>query len=365
MSAATEVRVPDIGDFTDVPVIEILVSPGDAVGVEDPLVTLESDKATMEIPAPAAGVITQLRVAIGDRVSEGSVLLLLEPEAGGGGAAAADATDAAAPTTPTPAPPTPAPARARPDADHHADVVVLGAGPGGYTAAFRAADLGLKTIIIERYPRLGGVCLNVGCIPSKTLLHAARVIAEAEEMGGHGISFGKPTVDLEALGSWKESVVAKLTDGIAGLARRRKVEVLTGVAHFTGPNELTVGEETVSFEHCIIAAGSQPATLPGLPDDPRIVDSTGALTLTEVPKRMLVIGCGIIGLEMATVYDALGSQITLVEVLDSLIPGCDPDLIRPLQKRIAKRYEEIMLSTKVTGVAAQKRGLKVDFDGGR
>ena len=349
MTGATEIRVPDIGDFTDVPVIEILVAPGDTVGVDDPLVTLESDKATMEIPAPAAGTVTQLRVAIGDRVSEGSVLLLLEADGAG----------------PAVAPAAPAPPRADSGADHHADVVVLGAGPGGYTAAFRAADLGLKTVLVERYPRLGGVCLNVGCIPSKTLLHAARVIAEAEEMSAHGISFGKPAIDLDALRTWKESVVAKLTGGLAGLARQRKVEVLTGVGRFAGPNLLAVGEETVSFEHCIIAAGSQAATLPGLPEDPRIVDSTGALSLAEIPERLLVIGCGIIGLEMATVYDALGSKVTLVEVLDALIPGCDPDLVRPLQKRIAKRYEEIMLSTRVAGITAQKKGLKVEFEGGR
>jgi dihydrolipoamide dehydrogenase len=349
VTGATEIRVPDIGDFTDVPVIEILVAPGDTVGVDDPLVTLESDKATMEIPAPAAGTVTQLRVAIGDRVSEGSVLLLLEADGAG----------------PAVAPAAPAPPRADSGADHHADVVVLGAGPGGYTAAFRAADLGLKTVLVERYPRLGGVCLNVGCIPSKTLLHAARVIAEAEEMSAHGISFGKPAIDLDALRTWKESVVAKLTGGLAGLARQRKVEVLTGVGRFAGPNLLAVGEETVSFEHCIIAAGSQAATLPGLPEDPRIVDSTGALSLAEIPERLLVIGCGIIGLEMATVYDALGSKVTLVEVLDALIPGCDPDLVRPLQKRIAKRYEEIMLSTRVAGITAQKKGLKVEFEGGR
>ena len=368
MSAATEVRVPDIGDFTDVPVIEILVAPGDAVGLEDPLVTLESDKATMEIPSPAAGVVKQVRVAIGDRVSQGSVLLLLEgdaAEAPGATAppAAAPAPPAAAapvpPAAAAPAPPTPT----RPHGDHGAQVVVLGAGPGGYTAAFRAADLGLNTILIERYPRLGGVCLNVGCIPSKTLLHAARVIAEAEEMASHGISFGKPVIDIDALRSWKESVVAKLTGGLAGLARQRKVQVLTGVAHFTGPNMLAVGDETVSFDHCIIAAGSEAATLPGLPEDPRIVDSTGALELDEVPMRMLVIGGGIIGLEMATVYDALGSKVTVVEVLDSLIPGCDPDLVRPLQKRIKARYEAIMLGTKVTGITAQKKGLKVDFEG--
>jgi dihydrolipoamide dehydrogenase len=364
VSAATEVRVPDIGDFTDVPVIEILVSPGDTVSLEDPLVTLESDKATMEIPAPAAGVVKQIRVAIGDRVSQGSVLLLLEGDAAQAPAGTEPPAAASAPA-PAAAPPAPAaaPPAARPHGDHDAQVVVLGAGPGGYTAAFRAADLGLNTILIERYPTLGGVCLNVGCIPSKTLLHAARVVAEAEEMASHGISFGKPSVDLDALRSWKESVVAKLTGGLAGLARQRKVQVLTGSARFTGPNLLAVGEETVSFDHCIIAAGSEAATLPGLPDDPRIVDSTGALELSEVPKRMLVIGGGIIGLEMATVYDALGSKVTVVEVLDSLIPGCDADLVRPLQKRIAARYEAIMLGTKVTGIIAQKKGLKVEFDG--
>jgi len=373
VSGATEVRVPDIGDFTDVPVIEILVAPGDTVGVDDPLVALESDKATMEIPSPSAGIITQLRVAIGDRVSEGSVLLLIEADGAGAPAgteppaavsAAAPAEPARASSASTPAAAaSPPPATARTDADHHADVVVLGAGPGGYTAAFRAADLGLNVILIERYPTLGGVCLNVGCIPSKTLLHAARVVAEAEEMAAHGISFGKPAVDIGALQSWKESVVAKLTGGLSALARQRKVEVLTGVGRFTGPNLLTVGEETVSFDHCIIAAGSQAATIPGLPEDPRIVDSTGALSLPEVPKRLLVIGGGIIGLEMATVYDALGSRVTVVELLDSLIPGCDPDLVRPLQKRITARYEAIMLGTKVTGVAAQKKALKVEFEG--
>ncbi|HWF71766.1 MAG TPA: dihydrolipoyl dehydrogenase [Solirubrobacteraceae bacterium] len=244
-------------------------------------------------------------------------------------------------------------------------MVVLGAGPGGYTAAFRAADLGLKVMLVERYERLGGVCLNVGCIPSKTLLHAARVIAEAEEMAAHGISFGTPVVDVEALQGWKESVVAKLTGGLAGLAARRNVEVLTGAGRFTGANVLTVGEETVSFDHCIIAAGSEAATLPDLPDDPRIVDSTGALALAEVPKRMLVIGCGIVGLEMATVYDALGSKITLVEVLDALIHGCDPDLVRPLHRRIAGRYAEIMLSTRVRSVTASEEGVAVEFDGER
>ncbi|HWK18068.1 MAG TPA: dihydrolipoyl dehydrogenase [Solirubrobacteraceae bacterium] len=242
--------------------------------------------------------------------------------------------------------------------------MVLGSGPGGYSAAFRAADLGLKTILVERYPILGGVCLNVGCIPSKALLHAARVISEAEEMAENGVSFGAPSVDLDALRSWKDSVVAKLTGGLAGLAKQRKVEVITGVGHFVGPNMLEVSGRTVSFEHCIIAAGSSAVMLPGLPDDPRIVTSTGALALGDVPKRLLVIGGGIIGLEMATVYDALGSRVTVVEMLDQLIPGCDPDLVRPLHKRIEARYEAVKLGTRVEAVKAQKNGLKVTFDSG-
>jgi dihydrolipoamide dehydrogenase len=385
----TEVRVPDIGDFSDVPVIEIHVSPGDEVALEDPLVTLESDKATMDIPAPEAGVVKQLRVALGDRVSEGSVLLLLEAGSNDASAAPAAAPASASATTPqapapaaaaqapapaataqAPAPPAPATAAAPPFAsagargDHHAELVVLGGGPGGYTAAFRAADLGLKTILIERYPTLGGVCLNVGCIPSKALLHAARVVAEAEEMAQHGIRYGRPEIDVDALRSWKESVVGKLTSGLDGLARQRKVEVIHGVGRFTGPNLLTIdGETTVSFDHCIIAAGSQAATMPGVPEDPRIVDSTGALDLADVPKRLLVIGGGIIGLEMASVYDALGSRVTVVELLDSLLPGCDGDLVRPLQKRIESRYEAIMVGTMVASVKPQKNGLKVDFDG--
>ncbi|MBV9363504.1 MAG: FAD-dependent oxidoreductase, partial [Solirubrobacterales bacterium] len=353
MSASSEIRVPDIGDFTDVPVIEIHVSAGDEVAIEDPLVTLESDKATMDVPAPQAGTVKQLSVQIGDRVSEGSVLLTLE------------STDGAAPTESTespesasqasverePAPPPPAPS---PDGagGHDAQVVVIGSGPGGYTAAFRAADLGLKTVLIERYERLGGVCLNVGCIPSKALLHAARVLADAEEMAEHGIKLGKPKIDVDALRDWKQSVVGRLTGGLAGLAKQRKVEVITGVAELTGPNTVTVGERTVTFDNCIIAAGSEAATLPGLPEDERIIDSTGALELPALPKRLLVVGCGIIGLEMATVYDALGSKVTMVELLDQLIPGCDPDLVKPLHKRISGRYEAIHLGTKVESVEA-------------
>jgi dihydrolipoamide dehydrogenase len=355
VSATTEVRVPDIGDFTDVPVIEIHVAPGDTVALDDSLVTLESDKATMDIPAPAAGVVAQLHVKLGDRVSEGSVLLIME-----GAPPTRDAPDSGpAAVTSEPGPPPPPP----PAGGHDAQVVVLGAGPGGYTAAFRAADLGLKTVLIERYERLGGVCLNVGCIPSKSLLHAARVISEADEMAAHGIKFGKLSLDLDALRSWKESVVDKLTGGLDGLAKQRKVEVIHGVAQFTGPNALSVGDRTVTFDHCVIAAGSQSVPLPGLPDDERIVDSTGALELTDVPKRMLVVGGGIIGLEMATVYDALGSRVTVVELLDQLIPGCDADLVRPLQKRISARYEAIHLGKRVTGIKAQKNGLRVEIDG--
>jgi dihydrolipoamide dehydrogenase len=355
-----EIRVPDIGDFTDVPVIEIHVSPGDEVAAEDPLVTLESDKATMDVPAPSAGVVKQLSVKIGDRVSEGSVLLTLEANGAGPSAAVPDAkADVAVEREAEPEPP---PAAA--ESDHDAQVVVIGSGPGGYTAAFRAADLGLRTVLIERYERLGGVCLNVGCIPSKALLHAARVVAEAEEMASHGISFGKPKVDVGELLAWKESVVGKLTGGLASLAKRRDVEVVHGIARFSGPNDVTVGDRTISFDSCIIAAGSEAATMPGLPDDPRIIDSTGALSPAEVPKRMLVIGGGIIGLEMATVYDALGSQVTVVEMVDQLIPGCDPDLVKILQKRISGRYEAIHISTKVESVEAQKSGLKVTLSSG-
>ncbi len=392
MSDASQVRVPDIGDFTDVPVIEIHISPGDEVAVEDPLVTLESDKATMDVPAPVAGVVKQLQVQVGDRVSEGSVLATLETDSAGdgdqaqqtesdtadGGEASADAGDAdgersaeSAQSDGTGAKehvrePERQETRAAvsdesPPSDgagRDAQVVVLGSGPGGYSAAFRAADLGLKTILIERYDSLGGVCLNVGCIPSKSLLHAARVISEAEEMGARGISFGKPTVNMKALLEWKQSVVDKLTGGLGGLARQRKVEVVHGVGRFEDRHSLKVGDRTVTFENCIIAAGSQAATLPDLPDDERIIDSTGALSPAELPKRLLVIGGGIIGLEMATVYNALGAKVTVVELMDQLIPGCDPDLVKPLHKRISERYQAIKLKTRVVSVKAQRNGLK-------
>jgi dihydrolipoyl dehydrogenase len=364
MSDTAEVRVPDIGDFTDVPVIEIHVAAGEEVALEDPLVTLESDKATMDVPAPRAGVIRQLSVQIGDRVSEGSVILTLESNgaspSGPSQTPEQSASEASVQREPAPPPP--------PSQDgggeHDAQVVVIGSGPGGYTAAFRAADLGLRTVLIERYDHLGGVCLNVGCIPSKALLHAAKLLAEVEEMAERGIKFGRPEIDVPALLDWKQSVVEKLTGGLKGLADRRKVEVIHGIAELTGPNTVTVGDRTVSFDNCVIAAGSQAAMIPDLPDDPRVIDSTAALSPSEVPGRLLVIGGGIIGLEMATVYHALGAKVTVVELLPQLITGCDPDLVAPLQKRIAKRYEAIHVETEVVSVNAQKNGLKVELSNG-
>ncbi|MFL5861973.1 MAG: dihydrolipoyl dehydrogenase [Solirubrobacteraceae bacterium] len=373
MSHVAEVRVPDIGDFDDVPVIEILVSVGDEVAVEDPLVTLESDKATMDVPAPFAGVVKELSVSVGDRVSEGSLLLSLDGASTDGAAASTtngtpdnagtpDSAGSAAAVASEPPPP-PAPSTDGDGSEREFEVVVLGSGPGGYTAAFRAADLGLKTALIERYDRLGGVCLNVGCIPSKALLHAARVVAESEEMGSHGIAFGKPSVDLPKLIEWKQSAVDKLTGGIASLAKQRRVEVIHGVATFTGQSSLAVGDREVTFENCIIAAGSEPATIPGLPEDERIIDSTGALSPSSIPGRLLVIGGGIIGLEMACVYDAFGAKVTVVEMLDHLLTGCDSDIVRPLAKRIGGRYEDVLLSSKVESIKPQKKGLKVQISG--
>jgi dihydrolipoamide dehydrogenase len=371
MADLVEVKIPDIGDFADVPVIEVLVSPGDTVAPEDPLVTLESDKATMDVPAPQAGTIAELKVSVGDNVSEGSVILMLDPagaeaESDGDGGTPAPAAEEAPAKAAEPSGDGAKPAAA-PDADVRVQVVVLGAGPGGYTAAFRAADLGLEVALVDRGERLGGVCLNVGCIPSKALLHVAKVLAEADELGAAGVRFAKPDIDVDAVRAWKESVVGRLTGGLDGLAKQRKVQVVRGEGHFTGPNVITVqtadGETTVGFEHAIVAAGSSAATLPDLPDDERIMDSTGALEVPDVPERLLVVGCGIIGLEMATVYDALGSKVTLVEVMDQLIPGVDKDLIRPLQKRISERYEAIHLSTRVEGVEAGDDGMKVTFGG--
>jgi dihydrolipoamide dehydrogenase len=365
-----QVAVPDIGDFTDVPVIEIHVKAGDEVNAEEPLVTLESDKATMDVPAPAAGKVTEVLVALNDKVSEGSPLLTLEgaePADDGAGAGADAATEKPAaeespPTPPAAEAPTSAPAEL-PEADKQTQVLVVGSGPGGYTAAFRAADLGLRVTLVERYETLGGVCLNVGCIPSKALLHAAQVKTEAEHAAEFGLRFAEPEIDLDALRGWKEQVVGKLTGGLSGLARQRKVDVLTGTARFTSDRTVDVDGTSIAFEHCILAAGSRAAMLPGLPDDERIVTSTGALELGGIPERLLVIGGGIIGLEMATVYDALGSAVTVVELTDQLIPGCDPDLIKPLHKRIGERYESIMLSLGVGSVEPKSDGLRVTFDG--
>jgi dihydrolipoamide dehydrogenase len=372
--SAIEVKVPDIGDFKDVPVIEILVKPGDVVSKEQSLITVESDKATMEIPAPEAGTVGEIKLKLGDTVNQGSVILTLEASGAAEPAQpAAKPAPAAAAPAPAPAPQAAAPAAKPasgpvPQGDIHAEVLVLGSGPGGYTAAFRAADLGKKTVLVERYATLGGVCLNVGCIPSKALLHAAKVITEAEEMEHNGITFGKPKVDIDKLRTWKESVVGKLTKGLSGMAKGRKVTTVEGVGKFVSPNMLVVatrdGEKKVSFDNCIIAAGSQVAKIPGFPyDDERLIDSTGALELKDVPKRLLVIGGGIIGLEMACVYDALGSKVTVVEFADGLIPAADRDLVKPLQKRIEKRYEAIYLKAKVTKLEAKKEGLLATFEG--
>lgn len=381
MSQVIEVRVPDIGDFKDVPIIELLVKPGDSVKEEDSLITLESDKATMEVPTPVGGTVKELKVKVGDKVSQGTLIALID-----GVATGKAAPQPSAPPPPVAAPaqakaPTAAPSPATPSApavtaagavikgDVHGEVVVLGSGPGGYTAAFRAADLGKKVVLIERYSTLGGVCLNVGCIPSKALLHAARVISESEEMSHFGVKFTKPKIDLPELRGWKESVVGRLTKGLGMLAKQRKVEVVTGVAKFASPNMLEVAQadgtkKKVSFDHCIIAAGSRVAQIPGFPyDDVRLMDSTGALKLEEIPKRMLVIGGGIIGLEMACVYDALGTKISVVELMDGLIPGADRDIVRPLHKRLEKRYEAILLKTKVSKLEATKSGLKATFEG--
>jgi dihydrolipoamide dehydrogenase len=363
MSQTIEIKVPDIGGFKGVAVIEIAVKPGDTVEKEQTLITLETDKATMDVPSPAAGVVKELKVKVGDKVSEGSAILMLESSAA-----------APAPAASTPAPQATAPAAAPTPAanvakgDIHAEVVVLGAGPGGYTAAFRAADLGKQVVLIEKHATLGGVCLNVGCIPSKALLHVAKVINEAEEVSHHGVTFAKPKIDIDAIRTWKESVIGKLTGGLAGLAKQRKVQVVRGTAKFTSPNSIAVqtaeGEKIVTFDNAIVAAGSSVARIPGFPyEDERIIDSTGALALKDVPKRMLVIGGGIIGLEMATVYDALGAKISVVELMDQLMPGADKDMVKPLHTRIAKRYEAIMLKTKVTKIEATKAGLKVTFEG--
>ena len=362
MAAGTEVKVPDIGDFKNVEVIEVLVKPGDAVAKEQSLVTLESDKATMEIPSPGPGVVKELRIKVGDKVSQGSPILLLESQEARGEAPAKPKVPEA-PGTTSPAPST--------GADVECDVVVLGAGPGGYSAAFRAADLGLKTVLVERYPTLGGVCLNVGCIPSKALLHTAAVIDAAKALAPHGVAFGEPKLDLAKLREFKNKVVGKLTGGLASMAKLRKVSVLTGVGSFSDAHHMVVetreGKKTVRFASAIIAAGSQAAKLRlgenELPSDPRIVDSTGALELKSVPKKLLVVGGGIIGLEMGTVYSTLGARLDVVEMMDALMLGADRDLVAVWQKVNAPRFDRIMLKAKTTKVEPGKDGLRVSFEG--
>jgi dihydrolipoamide dehydrogenase len=391
MAQTIEVKVPDIGDFKDVAVIEVLVKVGDTIKKEDSLVSLESDKATMEVPSSHAGVVKEVKVKIGDKISEGAVVVLLE-------VAAATAT---APTPPAPPDPAKATAsnsassaavQASPSArapvpagtgvgaytghvDFTTDVVVLGAGPGGYSAAFRAADFGMKTVLVERYAQLGGVCLNVGCIPSKALLHVAAIADETSALAAHGITFGKPQIDLDKLRGWKDKVVGKLTGGLAGMAKARKVEVVRGVGQFLDAHHLVVeittgnGQEKsgekkiIKFQKCIIAAGSQVVRLPFIPDDPRIVDSTGALALKDIPKKMLVIGGGIIGLEMGTVYSTLGARLDVVEMMDGLMQGADRDLVKVWTKMNEKRFDNIMLKTKTVGVEAKKDGIYVKFEG--
>jgi len=404
--STTEVKVPDIGDFKDIPVIEVFVKPGDAVQADDSLVTLESDKATMDVPSPVAGVVADVKVKVGDRVSAGSVVLTLEvaataaeaaPAAGAaaqrGGESRAElvtpvATPAApassvgggdprsagatAATTPTPSA-APKIATATGSAyQGHVDVecqmLVIGAGPGGYSAAFRAADLGMKTVLVERYPTLGGVCLNVGCIPSKALLHAAKVIDDAAEMSHFGVTFDKPAIHADKLRGWKDSVVKKLTGGLTTLAKQRKVTTLEGVAQFVDAHHVSVAaasgtSQIVEFTHCIIATGSQPIVLPFMPNDPRVIDSTGALMLEGVPAHLLVIGGGIIGMEMAQVFAALGAKVSVVEMMPQLMPGADPDLVRPFAKRMTVRCDKIMLKTKVVKAEAQDNGIKVWFEG--
>ena len=387
MANTIELKVPDLGGSHDVPVIEILVKVGDTVAKDQSLITLESDKATMDVPASQAGTIVELKVKVGDEVNDGSVIALIEADGDAAQPVAAKSVgqsatkDAPTPPIPSPAPPPPKPAASAPSpaapqaagdsgrkADIECQLVVLGSGPGGYTAAFRGADIGLDTVLVERYATLGGVCLNVGCIPSKALLHAAAVIDEAAAMEAHGIAFGKPKIDIDKLRSFKEAVVGKLTGGLAQMAKARKVRTVTGVGTFVSPHEMEVqtaeGTKLVRFQNAIIAAGSQSVKLPSFPwDDERVIDSTGALELPDVPKKMLVVGGGIIGLEMATVYAGLGSEVTVVELADQLIPGADADLIKPLQGRIAKRYKGIHLKTKVVEAKATKKGIEVTFEG--
>ena len=390
---SVDLTIPDIGNFTDVDVVDVLVKPGDNIEVDTPLITLETDKASMDVPATAAGRITEVLLKRGDKVSKGSLIARVEDGADAAAAASANAPAPAVSNAPAAAQPDtsaraarasvradtggdtvrmPSPQRRPPeegaaDAARSTQLLVLGSGPGGYTAAFRAADLGLKVTLVERYAELGGVCLNVGCIPSKALLHAAKVIEDAEEMSARGIAFGAPQIDRAKLRAWKAAVVAKLTGGLKVLAQRRKVEVVRGVGRFVGPNVLEVkgtsGAERIRFEQCIIAAGSEAMRLPGLPQDPRIIDSTGALEVPPFSGPILVVGGGIIGLEMACVFDALGNRVSVVELTRQLMPGTDADLLRPLERRIRARYQQILLGTKVAGIAPEAAGLRVSFAG--
>ncbi|WP_130617402.1 dihydrolipoyl dehydrogenase [Dyella amyloliquefaciens] len=400
MASTIEIKVPDIGGHDNVPVIEVLVKVGDTVAKEQSLITLESDKATMEIPSSAAGVIKELKVKVGDEVSEGALIAVLEaadagaaasapsPQRGEGrgeGATSPQSGTSSAPASTRPLSPVGGSPQSSPQkgeeakapqaasssgraADIECKLVVLGSGPGGYTAAFRAADLDVDTVLVERYASLGGVCLNVGCIPSKALLHAAAVIDEAEAMAAHGVSFGAPKIDLDKLRDFKTKVVGKLTGGLSGMAKQRKVRTIQGVGTFISPNEMEVqtadGTKLIRFENAIIAAGSQSVKLPAFPwDDERIMDSTGALELKEVPKKLLVVGGGIIGLEMATVYSSLGSEVTVVEFMDQIIPGADADLVKPLAQRLAKKLKGVHLKTKVVEAKATKKGIEVSYEG--
>ena len=370
MAERIELKVPDLGDFADVEIIEVLVSPGDVVAVEDGLVTLETDKASMDVPASHAGKIVSVDVAVGDTVSTGDIVATVEAETAQSTGTETETEEAGEDWSVRTQRMTPeeiqAATGAAPegDATHSAQLVVIGSGPGGYTAAFRAADLGLDVILVEKDPYLGGVCLNVGCIPSKALLHAAKVIDDAAAMADHGVVFGAPTIEADKLVDWKNRVVGRLTGGLAQLAKQRKVRIVTAYAKFQSANRLELDNgETVAFEKCIIAAGSEPFMLPGLPDDPRIVDSTGALEVHPLPESLLVVGGGIIGLEMACVYAALGVKVSVVELMDSLMPGTDKDLLRPFLKVVKPRYEQIMISTKVTGMSATDAGIEVAFEG--
>jgi dihydrolipoamide dehydrogenase len=365
MSQIIEAKVPDIGDYHDVPVIDVCVQVGDTVRIDDALITLESDKATMDVPSSVAGVVREVKVKLGDKLSEGAVVALIES----GGTAEATAKPVAAAAGAPPASAALVPQAAAPitgSADLECEMLVLGAGPGGYSAAFRSADLGMQTVLVERYATLGGVCLNVGCIPSKALLHIAGIMEEAQHMGDCGVSFAAPSIDLDKMRAHKDKVVGKLTGGLAGMAKGRKVQVVQGVGQFLDPNHLEValadgGRKVIRFAKAIIAAGSQPIALPFMPDDPRVVDSTGALELRQIPPRMLVVGGGIIGLEMASVYSALGSRITVVELGAVLMPGADRDLVKVWEKKNAHRFDRILLNTGVVAAAASADGIEVTY----